>query len=126
MRKDEDFIEILIRRIKTTISSTRNSISPHSSPSMRPGVLSVPNTMETNGNRVSVVENKTDLVNKKIHRPDVKESLLLGSKNGEVHEKTDAFNGKVISDQTYDKLESNTGTQEERPSLTSMKTVILH
>lgn len=185
MKKDEDFVEMLIRTIKATISSIRNSVSPRSAANtgMRKRTHSILGTMKTNnvprdetslsgiqsmqvtmqtksvpgngtsqtgtqsmqgtmeinavssdGTSLPVFSNGTEAIKRNIDGLSVNRSCrtVHDSLNGD-HESdmltnvNDSVNEEINMTEIAESeiIETNIGRLDERPSLTSMKTIIL-
>ncbi|XP_053407823.1 uncharacterized protein LOC123547580 [Mercenaria mercenaria] len=138
MRNDEDFIRILIRRVKATISGTRNSLSPRSSANMATGSKEVTSSLQNDGTRWPLAGHNTDTFSPSMESVSSVFSIKRDSvsrhrsQNGtSVSEKlslnNDHVNGKLSSEVNSSSIDTDedTGTLEDKPSLSSMKTIIL-
>jgi hypothetical protein len=139
MRSDEDFMEILIRRVKATIDGTLHSSSPRS---MRNNLRAVMNgSGQVDGNILSTLErqsSETFSPQSELEHPvfATSESSIsrTGRKNGMLSSKKkldlndyDLENGKHSSDVSSSSktIEDVEDVMDDRPSLSSMKTIIL-
>ena len=117
MRSDEDFIEILIRRVKATISGTRNSQNATDGSESVTGNSLGKSTIWPMESQSSVMFTpQTDTV------PPVfgssQNSVSLNANNGDI-------NGKTNTEESFKNIDDIDGKGDDRPSLTSMKTILL-
>ncbi|XP_060558863.1 uncharacterized protein LOC132719139 [Ruditapes philippinarum] len=139
MRSDEDFMEILIRRVKATINETLHSSSPRS---MRNNLRARMNgSGQVDGNILSTLErqsSETFSPQSELVHPvfATSESSIsrTGRKNGTLSSKKkldlndyDLENVKHSSDvsSSSETIEDVDDVMDDRPSLSSMKTIIL-
>lgn len=131
MRKDEDFVDILVRRVKTTISPARHKLtSPDFQTSNfsivpRPSQLGTSSYFESDGTRIPVTHQSSALGKQVTNGRLVSEKTnTIGETNSnELGTNGEADNKERDSEHVWS--DTNGGKAEVKPSLSSMKTIIL-